>query len=348
MTGLAGMVVALAAAAGGGDLTAGPVMAGDGAAWAERTRSGAVRVVTKRPGGKRVVRRRWAASRDSRSTRGIWEVAADGRHLAAVVSTCTRDRRTAPILPCEARAFAGPFARLRGPRLPDRVPARCPEGVRNEREIVTGGGWTAVIVERFCSPRGFESAARREIEVRGPRTLRIPLRGGSALRLAGDYLAWSELGGDVVLYNLRRGERVRRLGDKRGTIGGHDVQADGTLALSRYAPMSQICVSTVTPAGVEERIACHYEEPTGGDGDAPGARTTAVAISAGRILFLADGRDLILQRPGGEPRLITRFTFKRLRAGTFGLGPRSVVWAEQRSDGAGAYVGVPRVVLKRL
>ena len=348
MTALAGMVVALAAAAGGGDLTAGPVMAGDGAAWAERTRSGAVRVLTRQPGGKRVVRRRWIAPRDAKSARSIRDVAADGRRLAAIVSTCTLHRDFGPVVPCVDRAFSGPFARVRGPRLPVRVPWPCPDGGRHESEVVTGGRWTAMIVQNFCPVGGGVSAMRREIEVRGPRTLRIPLRGGHGLRLAGDYLTWSQLGGGVVLYDLRKGERVLRLGDNRGSIGAHDVQADGTLALSRYAPMSQICVSTVTPAGVEQRIACRYEEASGGDGDAPGARTPAVAISAGRVLYLRDGTDLILQRPGDEPTLVTRFTFKRLRAGEFGLGPRSVVWAEQRRAARGEYVGVPRVVLKRL
>jgi hypothetical protein len=347
VTALAAMVVAVAAAAGGGDLSAGPVMAGDGAAWAERMPSGAVRVLTRQPGGKRVVRRRWAAPRGAYGTRSIPSIAADGRRLAAVVSTCTPQRRVSTVYPCVDRAFAGPFARLRGPRLPERVPTPCPDGSRHETEVATGGGWTAMIVQNFCPIGGGVSALRREIEVRGPRTLRIPLRGGGGLRLAGDYLTWTQLGGGVVLYDLRKGERVLRLGDNRGSIGAHDVQADGTLALSRYAPMSQICVSTVTPAGVEQRIACRYEEPTAGS-DAPGARTPAVAISAGRVLYLRGGTDLIVQRPGGEPRLITRFTVKRLRAGEFGLGPRSVVWAEQRSDGAGNYLVGPRVVLEHL
>lgn len=339
MTLLAGMV-ALAAAAGGGDLVAGPVAAGDGAAWATRTRSGAVRLVTKQPGGERVVRRRWAPPRDGRSDRAVPSLAADGRRLAAVVATCTMHRRFSPVLACTGRAFSGPFARVRGPRLPGHVPGRCRQsGRRNVLEVATGGGWTATLVERACPATGIESAARLWIEARGPRTRRIPLRVGRALALAGDYLAWADLSG-VVLYDLRRGEPVRRLGDTRGPIGAHDVQSDGTLALTRWR-RGQVCVSTVELGEPERDVACRYEEPTGGDGDAPGARTPAIAISAGRILYVSNATDLILQRPGGEPELITRFTPQRLRTGSIGLGPRTAVWAEQRT-------GAPRVVVKRL
>jgi hypothetical protein len=350
------MVAALAAVSGG-QLTEGPVMAGDGAAWAEVTRSGAMRLLTREPGGKTAVRRRWAAPRAGRTSRDVWSLSADGRRAAAVVGTCTASR-SYTLSPCASRLFSGPLARLAGPRLPDRVGRGCRGRSRNAVEAVTGGPWTAVLVERFCPGLGIESAARRRIEVRGPRRFTIPLPRGGGLRLGGDHLAWSDLDGGVVLFDLRRGERVLRLGARKGPIAGHDVQAGGTLALTRRADGERLCVSTVTREGVERVLACRFEQLHGPVDEVGGrprlpleGRTADVAISAGRVLYVTHGERLVLQRPGGEPRTIARFTPRRERAGSIGLGPRSAVYAVRRyrfTEMTRTPVGSERVVLARL
>ena len=356
MTLVAGMVVAVAAVSGG-QLTEGPVMAGNGAAWAEHMRGGAIRLLTRQPGGRTVVRHRWAAPRGARTDRDVWSLAADGRRVAAVLGTCTRSGGYS-LSPCSAPVFSGPFGRIEGPRLPDRVTRSCRARSRNAAEVAVGGGWTAALVERFCPGLGIESAVRRRIEVRGPRARTIPLAHGGVLRLAGDYLTWRDFKGGAVLYDLRRGKRVLRLGASKGSIVGHDVQADGTLALTRDTRDGQLCVSTVTPAGTERRMACRFEdvyEPVDNVGGAPRlpleGRTTELAISAGRVLYVRFGTELVLQGPDGVPRRIARFTARRERVGSFGLGPHSAVYAVQRyrfTGGARRSVGRERVVLERL
>ena len=355
MTLVAGMVVAVAAVSGG-QLTEGPVMAGNGAAWAEHMRGGAIRLLTRDQGGKTVVRRRWAAP-GSRTDRDVWSLAADGRRVAAVVGTCTRSGGYT-LSPCSARAFSGPFGRIEGPRLPKRVTRSCRGRSRNVAEVAVGGGWTAMLVERFCPGLGIESAVRRRIEVRGPLPRTIPLAHGGVLRLAGDYLTWRDFKGGAVLYDLRRGERVLRLGARRGPIVGHDVQADGTLALTRHTRDGRLCVSTVTPAGTEHRLECRFEDvyqPVDNVGGMPRlpveGRTTELAISAGRVLYVRFGTELVLQGPDGVPRRIARFSARRERVGSFGLGPHGAVYAVQRyrfTGGGRRSVGRERVVLERL
>lgn len=336
MTILAGMVVAVAAVSGG-QLTEGPVMAGNGAAWAERTRGGALRLLTRQPGGRTVVRRRWAAPRGARTARDVWSLAADAGRAAAVVGTCTRSGGYS-LSPCSSRTFSGPFGRVVGPRLPERVTRSCRGRSRNAVEVAVGGGWTAVLVERFCPGLGIESGVRRRIEVRGPRAREIPLPRGGALRLAGDHLTWWDGRDGAVLYDLRRGERVLRLGSRRGRIVGRDVQADGTLALTRFTRDEQLCVSTVTPAGAERELSCR-DENVGGPVE---GQTPDVAISAGRVLYVRRGAELVLQRPGGEPRTIARFSPRRRRVGSFGLGPHSATYAVRERAGRA------RVIVERL
>jgi hypothetical protein len=355
VTVVAGMVVAVAAVSGG-QLTEGPVMAGNGAAWAEHMRGGAIRLLTRQPGGRTVVRHRWAAPRGARTDRDVWSLAADGRRVAAVVGTCTASSGYM-LTPCSARAFAGPFGHIGGPRLPDRVTRSCRGRTHNTVEVAAGGGWTAVLVEHYCPSLGIESAVRRRIEVRGPRARTIPLPRGGGLRLAGDYLTWSDFVGGAVLYDLRRGERVLRLGTRKGWIAGRDVQADGTLALTRMKG-EQLCVSTATPAGTERELACRYEndnapvDEVGGRPRLPlEGRSAEVAISGGRVLSVRHGAELVLQRPGGEPRTIARFTPRSERVGSFGLGPRSATYAVQPyrfSDGVRRRAGRSRVVVERL
>ena len=352
---VAGMVVAVAAVSGG-QLTEGPVMAGDGAAWAEQMRGGAIRLFTRQPGGRTVVRHRWAAP-GARTDRDVWSLAADGRRVAAVLGTCTRAGGYS-LSPCSARAFSGPFGRIEGPRLPERVSRSCRGRSRNVTEVAVGGGWTAMLVERFCPGLGIESAARRRIEVRGPRARTIPLPRGGVLRLAGDYLTWSDFKGGAVLYDLRRGERVLRLGSKKGWIAGRDVQSDGTLALTRMKRGEQLCVSTVTPAGEERELACRFESLYGPVDEVGGkprlpleGKSAEVAISGGQVLYVQFGTELVVQRAGGEPRTIARFTARDERVGSFGLGPRSAVYAVQRyrfTGGVRRSVGRERVVLERL
>jgi hypothetical protein len=260
--------------------------------------------------------------------------------------------------PCASRVFAGPFASMEGPRLPDRVTRRCRGRSRNALEAAVGGGWTAVLVERYCPSLGIESAVRRRIEVRGPRSRTIPLPRGGGLRLAGDHLSWWDGRRGAVLYDLRRGERVLRLGARRGSIVGRDVQADGTLALTRYTRDERLCVSIVTPAGAERQVACRPEDPYGPVDEVGGrpelpleGRTTDVAISAGRVLYVRHGAELVLQRPGGEPRTIARFSPRRARVGAFDLGPRSATYAVRPyrvSGGVRERAGRARVVVERL
>jgi hypothetical protein len=247
------LLLAAAPAPASGEITAGPVIAGEGAAWADRTAGGAVRVLTLRPGGRAVVARRWARARDGDSDRRITAVAAGAGRGGAVVRTCTSHRRSL-IDSCAARRFAGPFARLRGPRLPERVGPRCPRP-RGAEEVAIGGGWTAVLSDLCLGRYAGTAAFRRRIEARRGALRRIiPLRLGHGLRLAGRHLAWQDDHGGAVLYDLRRGERVRRLGSARGGVRRIDVQADGTLALIRTGRRNRTCVSTLPLGGAERRL----------------------------------------------------------------------------------------------
>ena len=368
---LAGLVLglALAAPAAAADTTArsavtdGPVLAGDRAVWADVTPSDAVRLLTMRPAGRPAVARRWEQPSGRRSNRDVWSIAAGGGRAATIVGTCTHPGGY-ELARCAPRAFSGPFARLRGPRLPERVGRRCRRDVRSPREVAVSGRWRAVLVERFCPSLGIESlAARRRIEVRGGgRRLEVPVGNVHGLRLAGRYLAWQEGFGRAVLYDLRHGERVRRVGSARRSAVGVDVQADGTIAFTRFEGGGRTCVTTISRVGVEREVACRVESiggssaQTGGSGGA-GPEAT-VAIAAGRVLYARYGYELVLQRPGGEEAVLARFPPARLqRVGGFDLGPDAAVWARQRvhfprppggmPSGAEA-VGRPQVVLRRL
>jgi hypothetical protein len=344
-------------------VTDGPVLAGDRAVWADVTPSDAVRLLTMRPAGRPAVARRWEQPSAPGSNRAVWSVAAGGSRAAAIVGTCTHSGGY-ELARCAPHAFSGPFARLRGPRLPERVARRCRRDVRNPREVAVSGRWRAVLVERFCPSLGIESlGARRRIEVRGGgRRLQIPAGNVHGLRLAGRYLAWQQGFGRAVLYDLRRGERVRRVGSARRSAGGVDVQADGTIAFTRFEGAGRTCVTTISRAGAERVVACRAESVGGSNAQTGGSGgigpDPTVAIAAGRVLYARFGQELVLQRPGGEPAVLARFNPARVqRVGGFDLGPDAAVWARQRvrfSRPPGGMpsgpenVGRPQVVLRRL
>jgi len=367
---LAGMVLALASAApaaaadtiGHSTVTDGPVIADDRAVWADETPSRAIRVLTMRAGGRPAVAWRWARPAGRRTDRAVWSLAAGGRRSAAIVGTCTHPG-TYELARCATRAFSGPFTRMRGPRLPERVDRRCLGDVRHPREVAILHRWIATLVERLCPAMGIESlGARRRIEVRGAgRRLEIPASRGFGLRLAGRYLAWQDGFSRVVLYDLRRGEIVRRVGSTRLRAAGVDVQADGTIAFTRFGPGARVCVTTISRAGGEHEVACRFESTVASDAQVGGSggigADPSVAIAAGRVLYLRFGSKLVLQRTGGEPAVLARFRPQAQRVGGFDLGPASAVWARQRPrfapgpDGmpqGPEPVGKPQVVLRRL
>ena len=366
----AGIALALAAAAPAsaadtvarGPLDAGPVVAGDGIAWGDRTASGAVRVLTMRPRGEPVVQRRWARSPHRRTRRTVTGIAADGRRGAALVVTCSS---TGSYLnsPCAYRTFAGPLADLRGPRLPERVSTRCRGRSRNVSEIAAGGGWTASIVTYGCPGLGIESALGRGTRIQArragvKRTVRV--RGASGLRIAGRYMAWRE-GHGAVLYDLRAGRRVRRVGAARGTVGSLDVQAGGTLALGRLARGGELCVTLLPRAGRERELEC-YRGPAPADaaqagGSGGGTPAPELAIAGGRVLYDRLGGELVLAGPGRRRDVIATFTPTLVRTGALDLGPRTATWARQARrfppgpggmPGSPVSVGKPRLVLRRL
>ena len=357
----AGIALALAAAAPAsaadtvarGRLDAGPVVTGDGIAWGGRTASGAVRLLTLRPGGRPVVRRRWARSRDARTRRAVTAIAADGARGAALIVTCSN---TGGYLnsPCSSRTFAGPLADLRGPRLPERVSTSCRGRSRNPSEVAMGGGWTASIVHHGCPGLGIESAVgTRIVAHRGGVARTVRTGAASGLRLAGRYMAWRS-GRGATLYDLQAGRVARRL----GSVGSLDVQADGTLALGRRRRGGEVCVTVLRRTGREREIECFQgTEVAAAQGGGGGASAPELAISGGRVLYDRLGAELVLARPGGRRDVLATFTPERVRTGALDLGPRTATWARRARrfppgpggmPGAPVDAGKPRLVLRRL
>jgi hypothetical protein len=75
------------------------------------------------------------------------------------------------------------------------------------------------------------------------------------------------------------------------------------------------------------------------------------------VLYLRHDAELVLQRTGGEPRVVARFTPRRVRTGGFDLGPAGATWVQQRQrfplhpDGmprGPERIGRPQVVLRSL
>jgi hypothetical protein len=184
---------------------------------------------------------------------------------------------------------------------------------------------------------------------RGSRRITIPAGHVQDLSLAGHHLAWIDGDGRAVLYDLRRGELVRRVGRAAGRVAGLDVQADGALALGRFAS-GGACFSLVPFGGREVPAGCHGGPTAGegqvGGGGGGGGASAEVAVAAGRVLY-DRGSELVLQEPGDPARVIARFIPGLVRTGGFDLGEQSATWAQQRLR-SGSAVGSPRVVLRSL
>jgi hypothetical protein len=302
-------------------LAAGPVFAGGGVAWAERT-PGRATLRLARAGRIRVVERL--------RPNGNLRLAGSPRHLVLARGTQTCGEGE----PCVAgeAAFAGPPA---GPLRPIVAPASCkaqnpwngPE-VDVDRDVATfadGTCWTRAVLVDLS---------------RGPRTIRV-LRGRgccNAVRVAGRFYAQAGPSASAVaVYDLRTGKRVYRV-VTRTPLASYDIQNDGKIAFVVGTNLSWASAARPRP----HRIATDVR--------------SAVRIARDRVAFMrmSESRqtEVVVAALSGDETIVARYDFPDRSSGdvfdriNLDFDGRRVTWAaddvtSRRSDCPRTYVGRP-------
>lgn len=315
-------------------ITAGPVLAGGSVLWADAP-SGRPRVLSGGPGRGPVELERWPRATTKDTGRTVAALAGSATSVAAVVETCTFTLESDfGFLGCAERAFggsAGQFSPFGWP-LPPRGLRRCP-GPRAPVSVAAGDGVIAVAHTPVCQGIGQVARSRSRIVVRrGATRQAIASAGATHVRIAGRYLAYVEgvrTPERVVLYDLRRRERVRRVA--AGNVTAIDVQRDGTLALVGTGG-TRSCVSVLRRAAQRERrVACRVADPD------------HVTIAGGRVLVVrgtSRGTRLVLFGPGG--RRVLQHAPRPRAIGGFDLAADRAVWS------VGQVSGFQRIHFERL
>ncbi len=204
---IAALAAALAVTIGHGDVTAGPVVAGDHVVWADAP-NGRPRLLRD---GK--VIRTWPRAHTKDTGRAVAALAASTTRTAAIVETCTT-----------YGAFLG-CADTLGRRLPARGPRRCTEQ-RQPESVAAGHNLIAVAEAPAC--QGIARMAKRSrIDLRPGGT--IAATNPTHLRIAGRWLAYLD-DGQAIRYDLRTHHKR-----SYGPANALDVQRNGKVVPGRVA-----------------------------------------------------------------------------------------------------------------
>lgn len=326
----------------------GPDFAGEGVAWGQETRAGALEVVVAPPTGSPTVTHRLDAPAEPDTTVGFSGLpsvfAASESALSFVEGTSRVTKRGGDFLVIEnsgvlrAGSLTGPYERIAG----SSEPHSCPGSNQDPTSTDVEGHRIALGMTTFTcdgrDPAGEYTVALRDLRdgtqivIRTAREFALVRR----VRLAGRYLAWSHqaIGGvpdEVVVWDLdqnRVAYRVTATGLGVRFLEDFALQPDGKIALT-YAPRG-----LSTPA---RRLA--WFAP--GDLRAHLVSRSAISVvemAGDRIVYdsLLDARgsrQLVVAELTGVTRRLARFpVLRRGRVGDIAFDGTRVAWATRRGD----------------
>jgi hypothetical protein len=304
----AGVVFVLAAAAAPSAgsteapaLAVGPVLAGSRVVWGER-QGETFRVRT----SARVLFERTAGPIGL----ALEEIAASPQLVAVRLATTACSAGSA----CELShpvEFGSPDATL-SHELRERS---CPGGalsIPESLDVSANVLVTSATYDAFCDPAARH--LRRHVVVHGAATKQLADADASApaapgdVRVAGRFVAWSQVGGRrVVVYDLRA-RKTAYVVDVPTDSVGFDVQSDGKLVAAYDGTVEWFAPGDSTPHRLPLRSA-----------------STSVRIDGDRIAFVAaGGRRLVAWPIGGRAHTVARFG---RTTGDFDLSGNRMTWA---------------------